>query len=241
MNARPPSALVPDATAPPAPDFAQQIGPLLHLAHRVALRRSGDCDLAEDLVQEAALRAFVHYGQFKPGTNFRAWFIRILLNCLRSHYRRAWRRRGAPPMHAPERRYGSAAAADCGPWSPTPDLADHVLSKLNAERISDVIGGLPDPYGVVCALYLLDDLSYAQIAHIVGCPLGTVRSRLHRARRMLRDRLCTMDQERPVAPMALACRDAPEPCEAGHRRRPSNCDRRLVCASTGAGRRWPAF
>ena len=98
MGDRPPSASVPDATAPPAPDFAQQIGPLLHLAHRVALRLSGDCDLAEDLVQEAALRAFVHYGQFKPGTNFRAWFIRIPLNCFRCHWRRASRLRSAPAI-----------------------------------------------------------------------------------------------------------------------------------------------
>ena len=219
MGTRPPSPLAPDALDLPAREFGVQIGPLLQLAYRVALRRSGDRDLAEDLVQEAALNAFVHYDQFKPGTNFRAWFMRILLNCLRSHYRRAWGRRRTLALHGPEPRHGSAAVGEGGLWSQTPDLADSVLSRLNAEQVADAIARLPDVYRTVCALYVVDDLSYPEIARILGCPVGTVRSRLHRSRRLLRDQLCCIGPDRSRAPQALVGRVAPHGRSCGQRSR----------------------
>ena len=219
MSAPPLSPLAADALDLPAREFGLQIGPLLQLAYRVALRRSGDHDLAEDLVQEAALNAFVHYGQFKPGTNFRAWFIRILLNCLRAHYRRAWSHRRALALHGTERRHASATVVECGPWSQTPDLADSVLSSLNAERVADAIARLPDVYRTVCALYVVDDLSYPEIAHVLGCPVGTVRSRLHRGRRLLRDQLCCIAPDRSMTPQALVGRVAPQDRSCGDRSR----------------------
>jgi len=219
MSAPQGSPLAPDALDRPARDFGVQIEPLLPLAYRVARRRSGDHDLAEDLVQEAALKAFVHYDQFKPGTNFRGWFIRILLNGLRSYHRRAWGRRRALAMHPPERRHSSAASAECNLWSQTPDLAEGVLSRLNAEQVANAIGQLPEVYRTVCALYVVDDLSYVEIARILRCPLGTVRSRLHRGRRLLRDRLCCIGQERSMAPQALVGRVAAQGRSCGQRSR----------------------
>lgn len=211
------SPLAPDRMAVPARDFGVQIGPLLPLAYRVALRGSGDRDLAEDLVQEAALNAFVHYDQFKPGTNFRAWFIHILRNCLRAHYRRAWGHRRALALHAPQQRHDSAAVVECGLWSQAPDLADIVLSRLNAEQVADAIARLPEVFRVVCALYVEDDLSYAEIARILGCPLGTVRSRLYRGRRLLQGRLCRIAPERSMAPQALVGRVASRGRSCGQR------------------------
>jgi RNA polymerase sigma-70 factor (ECF subfamily) len=82
----------------------------------------------------------------------------------------------------------------------TPDPAALVLERVEAEQVHQAIATLPEDYRVVSTLYFMEELSYQEIAEIVGCPVGTVRSRLHRGRRMLQKALwCVAERQGIVA------------------------------------------
>lgn len=172
-----------------AATFESLLQPVLPVAYGVAVRMARNPADAEDLVQEAALLAFRAFHTFELGTNFKAWYMRILTNCFFAKYRKAKRAPemvdldGAPPLHL------LLQSAGAGVHAHTDDPAGALLERLDAEQVAAAIAALPDEYRVVCALYFVDDLPYQEIADIVGVPLGTVRSRLHRGRRMLQKAL----------------------------------------------------
>ncbi len=85
-----------------------------------------------------------------------------------------------------------------------PESAKVELSKLGTEQVSAAIAALPDEFRVVCALYFMEDLPYQEIAQVLGCPVGTVRSRLHRGRRMLQKALWHLAVEQGIVPGAPA-------------------------------------
>ncbi len=166
-------------------EFEAVVVPLLEPAYRAAYRMTGRAAEAEDLVQEASLLAWRGYGSFEKGTNFSAWFFRILTNAFLSRYRKS-RREGQPVTldDVPELylwQKSSAAGLGEAPGDP----AGVLLAGLDSERINGAIAALPKEYRVVAALYFLDDLSYQDIAEMIGVPIGAVRSRLFRARRQL--------------------------------------------------------
>jgi RNA polymerase sigma-70 factor, ECF subfamily len=180
--------------------------PLLDRAYGLALRLQGNRADAEDLVQEAALAASRGFGTFQQGTNFKAWFFRVLVNCF--YTRRKRERRAGPHVDlddVPEvYLYGQTVAAGLPQQSPDP--AQALLGRLDSQEIVDALASLPEEYRVVSTLYFIDDLSYDVIARIVGIPVGTVRSRLHRGRKMLQKRLWRVAVERGVVA---------DPAEAG--------------------------
>ena len=176
-------------------EFTGLLGPLLDFAYRMALHLVRNPADAEDLLQDAALLAFRHFEQFRPGTNFKAWFFRILLNRFYSRYRRRDAR-----VTFDDQATGTAAAHD-GPDGffsrvARPDVA--LLGRADAAAITAAIGGLPDDFRTVCTLYLVQDLSYKEIAALLDVPVGTVRSRLHRGRRLLQRALCELVVERGI-------------------------------------------
>jgi len=180
--------------------FEALLAPLLPTAYRAALhmtRRPAD---AEDLVQEAALLAFRKFHQFEPGTNFRAWYLRILTNCFVSGYRKAKRQGPTVDLDDAPELYLFTRALALRPG--TDDPASVVLSKVDAEHVTEAIQALPDEFRIVAALYFVEDLSYREIASICDCPVGTVRSRLHRARRLLQKALWSVAEERGLVPGA---------------------------------------
>ena len=147
---------------------------------------------AEDLLQEAALRACRSFDQFEIGTNFRAWLFRILANCHKNRLRYD-RRRGtsvdiddAPPLHLFTR------SAEAGLHDIESDPAAAFVARMGTDQIMEALHGLPDAYRTVALLYFAEDFSYLEIAEVLGTPIGTVRSRLHRARRMLQKVLWDM-------------------------------------------------
>lgn len=155
--------------------------------YRMALQITHNPDEAEDLVQETFLRAFSRFHQFEPGTNFRAWARRILTNAHINRYRHERRGPsfiGLDDMTAQEDFHlsGENAARED---QPERAIFDH----LHSEEVEDAVRGLPEEFRQVLVLSDIEDFSYEQISRVLSIPIGTVRSRLFRARRRLRQRL----------------------------------------------------
>ena len=148
---------------------------------RVALRMTGDRDAADDLTQEACLRAYRAFDRFEEGTNYKAWLLRIMTNLcldlLRRRARSALVPFGEDGDHAP----GVAPEAD------GPDA--QLTRKRFREELACAMDNLSPEVRLVVSLALLKGLSYQEIAEIAGCPVGTVRSRLNRGRKQLQQDL----------------------------------------------------
>lgn len=166
-----------------------------HSAFGVALRYTRNQADAEDLVQEAALLAYRAFDSFESGTNFRAWFLKILTNCYFSRRRREKSRPVTSDLDDTPDLYLYAHSGQAGFPTQGPDPAAELLDKLGTERIVAAIGRLPEEYRIVATLYFMEDLTYEEIARALECPVGTVRSRLHRARKMLQKALWQIAEE----------------------------------------------
>jgi len=161
---------------------------MTHLDHlyRVAFHLAKKKDEAEDLVQETYARALGSYEQFTLGTNMKAWLTRILYNHFFDDYHR--RRRWVSVEDRAERGeeeldyWGKVAAENPGPES------DVLHMELNV-KITDALGKIPEEFRVPIILVDMGDFTYAEAAEMLSCPVGTVRSRLSRGRRLLHKHL----------------------------------------------------
>ena len=167
---------------------------------RTAVRLTRDQTDAEDLVQDAALLAFRAFGSFQPGTNFKAWFFRILTNAFYSRHRKTKHDRANVSTEDLPALYLYARTAEIRLHTTEPDPAAAMMDKFDSDQVAEALDALPTEYRVVATLYFIEDFSYQQIAEVVGCPVGTVRSRLHRGRRMLQKSLWRVAQERGIVP-----------------------------------------
>jgi RNA polymerase sigma-70 factor (ECF subfamily) len=186
------------AGAPAPASFESLLEPLLDSAFGTALRFTRNSADAEDLVQDAALLAFRGFGSFEPGSSFRAWFFRIMTNAFFSKYRKRKRQgteidlEDAPDLHL----YCQTAAL--GLHGRSEDPASLLMSRLATEHVEAAIAALPEEYRVAAALYFVQDFSYQEIAEMVGVPVGTIRSRIHRGRRLLQKALWTIAEEQGI-------------------------------------------
>jgi RNA polymerase sigma-70 factor (ECF subfamily) len=180
--------------------FEQLLTPLLERAFGLALNLLGDRAEAEDAVQEAALLAFKNFKSFEPGTNFKAWFFRILVNWCFGRHRQRKRRpetveyEDVPPMYL----YEQTRAA--GMHTAAADPIGDVVGRMGVEQVRSAIESLPDEFRAVAALYFLEDSTYQEIADVLAVPVGTVRSRLHRARRLLQKQLWSLAVDAGLVP-----------------------------------------
>jgi RNA polymerase sigma-70 factor (ECF subfamily) len=181
-------------------EFEALFRPILSMAYGTAVRLTRDRTEAEDLVQDAALLAFRAFDSFQPGTNFKAWFFRILTNAFYSRHRKTKHERNNVSTEDLPALYLYARTAEIGLHSQEPDPAAAMMDRFDTEHVAEALDALPEEYRVVASLYFVDDLSYQQIAEAVGCPVGTVRSRLHRGRRMLQRALWQVAEERGIVP-----------------------------------------
>lgn len=179
--------------------FESMVTPLLKPAYAVALSLSGSPSDAEDLVQEAALHALRGFGTFEPGTNFKAWFFRILTNCFYATLRQRRRRPQTVDFDDLPELYLYARTAEAGWHAASKDPARDVMDRMTVEQVRTAIEGLPEEYRIVAALYFIEDFTYEDIAQVLRCPLGTVRSRLHRGRKMLQKVLWRIAEEEGIA------------------------------------------
>jgi RNA polymerase sigma-70 factor (ECF subfamily) len=149
-------------------------------ALREAARRlTGSRDEAEDLVQDAVMRAWTFWDRFEPGSNARAWLHRILVNTFINAYRKQRRERELFRLAAEESRREAHTAIEYR-YAQRDGVGDEVGSALAT---------LPAEFRAVVELVDLADLSYREVATELGCPIGTVMSRLHRARKHLQEML----------------------------------------------------
>jgi RNA polymerase sigma-70 factor (ECF subfamily) len=171
----------------PAAEFEKES--LTHLAAllAVATRLTRNPTEAEDLVQDTFVKAMRAQHQFEPGTNMRAWLLRILTNTFINRFRRGGLERTV--LEGPD----ADPLADG--WIGTATLeamrdpeATALRPMLEAE-IARALDELPEEFRIVVMLADVEELSYKEVSDVVGCPIGTVMSRLHRGRRMLKARL----------------------------------------------------
>lgn len=183
------------ATAGPVPlpmsgnaSFRELVLPHLDAAYNLARFLTRDADAADDIVQDAFLRAFRAFDGFRGG-DARAWLLTIVRNCVRSWASERNRLRalceplGSAP-HADDAPESETQEADI--WDPDQDTPESALLRdSDASLIRRLIEALPEAFREVLVLREFDDLSYKQIAEITATPIGTVMSRLARARQML--------------------------------------------------------
>lgn len=142
---------------------------------------------AEDLVQDTFLKAYKSFDQFERGTNFRAWLFRIQFNTFVNRYRRATREHAINESLAWEPAGDSVMGRSAIQALLDPD--GEALRPVIAQEIEAALDTLPEDYRIIILLADVEELSYKEIAQVLGCPIGTVMSRLHRARRMLQKQL----------------------------------------------------
>jgi RNA polymerase sigma-70 factor, ECF subfamily len=179
-------------------EFEALFSPLLQMAYGTALRLTRNRSEAEDLVQDAALLAYKAFGTFQRGTNFKAWFFRILTNAFYSRHRKEKHEKANLSTDDVPALYLYQKTSEAGISGSDQDPAAAIMDRLDAERVGEALDTLPEEYRTVATLYFIDDLSYHQIAEAVQCPVGTVRSRLHRGRRMLQKALWDVAIERGI-------------------------------------------
>ncbi|HZR96143.1 MAG TPA: sigma-70 family RNA polymerase sigma factor [Gaiellaceae bacterium] len=153
--------------------------------YRVARHLSGSREEAEDLVQETYARAFRSWRSFQPGTNLRAWLLRILTNLNIDRGRRTQRAPQTTPLEANDYYlYDKLAESDGGVSD-----EDRVVERLSQDDIVSALSAVPHDFRDVIVLVDIGDFSYQDAAQILDIPIGTVMSRLHRGRRILKREL----------------------------------------------------
>lgn len=158
-------------------DFRQVILPHLDGAYNLARYLTRDPVLSEDIVQDAVLRAFRAFGQFRGGSA-RAWFLMIVRNCCRTSLASGHGTAGLVIHEA-------AAEESDEQADPAPNPEEMLQRKSDAERVRAAIEDIPEPFREAVVLRDLEELSYAEIAQVTGVPIGTVMSRLSRGRSLL--------------------------------------------------------
>lgn len=176
------------------PRFEDEALPHLDTLYRVALRLTANPTAAEDLVQDTILRALRGWASFRPGSNARAWLVTILRNQFISGWRSA-------------RRAGPSVDLEAIPELSDPDDPDpegHFFANLVDDEVLRALDQLPEEFREVVVLSDLEGLPYGEVAEALGIPLGTVKSRIFRARRILQGQLRRYAEEsgliRPTEP-----------------------------------------
>ncbi len=168
-------------------DFERDALAHLDALYATALRLTRSPADADDLVQDTYLKAHRFSHHFEAGTNLKAWLFKILTNTFINKYRRATREREVldDAGHGPVGEGVMSHAA----MRALVDPQGAALEPLVAAEIGRALDALPDDYRTMILLADVEELSYKEIADVVGCPIGTVMSRLHRARKQLQRHL----------------------------------------------------
>lgn len=182
------------------------LNPLYNMAVRL-VRQPAE---AEDLVQETLIRAYRFFDRFEPGTNFKAWLFRILKNCFINRYRKSQREPDTVDMEGIQggiERFIPAGrlAADSSEANPEQVFMSGVVD----EEIEQALESLPPDYRMVLIMAVVEEMSYKEIAATLSIPIGTVMSRLHRARRQLQLGLLQYAKKRGLVKEVAGARKGP--------------------------------
>ena len=165
--------------------FEEEALDLSDQVYRVARRLVGSREEAEDLMQETYARAFRSWRSFTPGTNLRAWLLRILTNLNIDRGRRSQRTPDTQPLEEGDYYLYNRLEAATG----EPPDEERVLERLSQDDVVAALSAVPHDFRDVVVLVDIGDFSYGEAAQILDIPIGTVMSRLHRGRRILKQQL----------------------------------------------------
>lgn len=173
-------------------DFEREAVPHMDSLYNYALKMTGDSDDASDLIQETYLKAFRFFDKFEKGTNCKAWLFRIMKNTYINTYRKNTKEPDKVDYEEIENFYENIKASNTDSAHLEKDIYDNLLD----DDLSDAISSLPEDFRTVVILADIEGFTYDEIADFIDVPVGTVRSRLHRARKMLFTKLYDYAGER---------------------------------------------
>jgi RNA polymerase sigma-70 factor (ECF subfamily) len=166
-------------------DFEAEAVPHMDVLFNFALRTTGNGDDAHDLLQETYMKAFRFWDKYEKGTNVRAWLFRIMKNSYINRYRKETREPGMVDYGDVENFYDSIRDES----TDTNDLQQKMYNNMLSDEVTQALQSLPEDFRTVVILCDIEGLTYEEISDFLNCPIGTVRSRLHRGRKMLEDML----------------------------------------------------
>jgi len=164
-------------------DFEAAAMPFIDALYNTAYRMTRNSEDAEDLVQETYLKAYRYYDKFEEGTNFKAWLFKIMKNTFINNYRKRQQAPALSDFADIEESFESQVSEDVA--RPIKNPEEEFLENVLDEDVQRALDKLPPDYRMVVILADLEGFSYKEIAEILEVPVGTVMSRLYRARRLL--------------------------------------------------------
>jgi RNA polymerase sigma-70 factor (ECF subfamily) len=171
-----------------SPQFENLVLEHMNMLYAVALRLTRNATDAQDLTQSTVVKALRFHDRFKDGTYIKAWLLTILRNTFINEYRRRARRPDFVELTGAEAAAETAPDHEVAAYEPDEDSTNDLLELVDDE-VKEAIESLPEDFRITVIMADLQDKSYKEIADVVGCPLGTVMSRLYRGRKLLRERL----------------------------------------------------
>ena len=174
--------------------FERDAMPYLDQLYSAALRTTRNPSDAEDLVQETFAKAYAAFHQYKPGTNLKAWLYRILTNTYINDYRK--KQRQPLQSDAAEIEDYQLARAEAHTSKGLKSAEAEALDHLPDSEVKRALQDIPEDFRLAVYFADVEGFSYKEIAEIMETPIGTVMSRLHRGRRMLREKLTDYARER---------------------------------------------
>jgi RNA polymerase sigma-70 factor (ECF subfamily) len=180
-----PHQSIPKATRQRQLEFEAEAAPQTDILYNFALRTTGNPDDARDLLQETFLKAYRFWDKYEKGTNIRAWLFRIMKNSYINRYRKETREPGMVDYGDVENFYDSIRAES----TDTNDLQEKIFGNILGDEVTEALQALPEDFRTVVILADIEGLSYEEIAEFLNCPIGTIRSRLHRGRKILQTQL----------------------------------------------------
>lgn len=166
-------------------EFETEAMPHMDLLFNFALRTTGNEADAEDLLQETYMKAFRFWDKYEKGTNIRAWLFRIMRNSYINRYRKESREPDTVDYGEVENFYNTIREESTDPN----DLQEKIFSGLLGDEVTKALESIPEDFRTVVILCDIEGLTYEEIAEFIDCPIGTVRSRLHRGRKLLQTKL----------------------------------------------------
>lgn len=171
--------------------FDGEFMPHVDSMYNFAFRLAFDEDDAKDLVQDTYLKAFRFINSFERGTNAKAWLFRILKNSFINEYRKKSKQPNKVDYNEVEQYYNSDDVDE----NITTDLRVETVQHMIGDEISGALNGIPVDFRTVIILSDLEGFTYEEMSKILDIPIGTVRSRLHRARNMMKEKLAGYAKE----------------------------------------------